>query len=94
MHGDYLAIVTLGFGEIIRLVLNNWVSFTGVVTDVEELMDGDAAILSPAGKFEAKQRRGRHRYAVAFRCCACMATTWLSSPSALAKLSAWCSTTG
>ncbi|MEG0885056.1 MAG: ABC transporter ATP-binding protein, partial [Janthinobacterium sp.] len=24
MHGDYLAIVTLGFGEIIRLVLNNW----------------------------------------------------------------------
>lgn len=29
MHGDYLAIVTLGFGEIIRLVLNNWTSFTG-----------------------------------------------------------------
>ena len=29
MHGDYLAIVTLGFGEIIRLVLTNWGSFTG-----------------------------------------------------------------
>ena len=29
MHGDYLAIVTLGFGEIIRLILNNWVGFTG-----------------------------------------------------------------
>ena len=29
MHGDYLAIVTLGFGEIIRLVLNNWTAFTG-----------------------------------------------------------------
>lgn len=29
MHGDYLAIVTLGFGEIIRLILNNWGSFTG-----------------------------------------------------------------
>lgn len=29
MHGDYLAIVTLGFGEIIRLVLNNWMSVTG-----------------------------------------------------------------
>ncbi|MES2818548.1 MAG: high-affinity branched-chain amino acid ABC transporter permease LivM [Pseudomonadota bacterium] len=28
MHGDYLAIVTLGFGEIIRLVLNNWMSLT------------------------------------------------------------------
>ncbi|RZA15834.1 MAG: branched-chain amino acid ABC transporter permease, partial [Proteobacteria bacterium] len=29
MHGDYLAIVTLGFGEIIRLVMNNWMAFTG-----------------------------------------------------------------
>ncbi len=29
MHGDYLAIVTLGFGEIIRLILNNWIEFTG-----------------------------------------------------------------
>ncbi|WFU05526.1 high-affinity branched-chain amino acid ABC transporter permease LivM (plasmid) [Rhizobium sp. CB3171] len=29
MHGDYLAIVTLGFGEIIRLILNNWGDFTG-----------------------------------------------------------------
>ncbi|MGO3344290.1 MAG: high-affinity branched-chain amino acid ABC transporter permease LivM [Marinomonas sp.] len=28
MHGDYLAIVTLGFGEIIRLILTNWVSLT------------------------------------------------------------------
>jgi branched-chain amino acid transport system permease protein len=29
MHGDYLAIVTLGFGEIIRLVLINAVDVTG-----------------------------------------------------------------
>lgn len=29
MYGDYLAIVTLGFGEIVRLVLTNWISFTG-----------------------------------------------------------------
>jgi len=28
MRGDYLAIVTLGFGEIVRLVLNNWDSLT------------------------------------------------------------------
>ena len=28
MHGDYLAIVTLGFGEIIRLILNNWAEVT------------------------------------------------------------------
>ena len=29
LRGDYLAIVTLGFGEIIRLVLTNWVAFSG-----------------------------------------------------------------
>lgn len=29
MQGDYLAIVTLGFGEIIRLVLTSWADFTG-----------------------------------------------------------------
>ncbi len=28
MRGDYLAIVTLGFGEIIRIILNNWMSVT------------------------------------------------------------------
>ena len=28
LRGDYLAIVTLGFGEIIRIVLNNWNSVT------------------------------------------------------------------
>src|ERR1700710_2180789 len=28
LRGDYLAVVTLAFGEIIRLVLINWVSFT------------------------------------------------------------------
>ena len=28
MRGDYLAIVTLGFGEIVRLILNNWMSLT------------------------------------------------------------------
>lgn len=28
LRGDYLALVTLGFGEIVRLILNNWDSFT------------------------------------------------------------------
>ena len=28
LRGDYLAIVTLGFGEIIRIVINNWSSLT------------------------------------------------------------------
>ncbi len=29
LRGDYLAIVTLGFGEIIRIILLNWTSVTG-----------------------------------------------------------------
>jgi branched-chain amino acid transport system permease protein len=29
LRGDYLAIVTLGFGEIVRLILLNWASLTG-----------------------------------------------------------------
>jgi len=29
LRGDYLAIVTLGFGEIIRLILLNWTTLTG-----------------------------------------------------------------
>jgi branched-chain amino acid transport system permease protein len=29
LRGDYLAIVTLGFGEITRIILINWQSFTG-----------------------------------------------------------------
>jgi branched-chain amino acid transport system permease protein len=29
LRGDYLAIVTLGFGEIIRIVLTNWTAVTG-----------------------------------------------------------------
>jgi branched-chain amino acid transport system permease protein len=29
LRGDYLAIVTLGFGEIIRMILVNWYQFTG-----------------------------------------------------------------
>jgi len=29
LRGDYLAIVTLGFGEMVRIVLNNWTAVTG-----------------------------------------------------------------
>jgi branched-chain amino acid transport system permease protein len=29
LRGDYLAIVTLGFGEIVRIILLNWYDFTG-----------------------------------------------------------------
>lgn len=34
LRGDYLAIVTLGFGEIIRISLQNWTSVTGGPTGI------------------------------------------------------------
>ena len=37
LRGDYLAIVTLAFGEIIRLILINWVSFTGGYAGVSSI---------------------------------------------------------
>ncbi|HEX6980015.1 MAG TPA: high-affinity branched-chain amino acid ABC transporter permease LivM [Alphaproteobacteria bacterium] len=37
LRGDYLAIVTLGFGEIIRLVLLNWHSFTGGPNGISQI---------------------------------------------------------
>jgi branched-chain amino acid transport system permease protein len=37
LRGDYLAIVTLGFGEIIRIILVNWQSFTGGPNGVNNL---------------------------------------------------------
>lgn len=37
LRGDYLAIVTLGFGEIIRILLNNWTSVTGGPNGVSQI---------------------------------------------------------
>jgi branched-chain amino acid transport system permease protein len=37
LRGDYLAIVTLGFGEIIRLVLLNWWWFTGGPNGIQSI---------------------------------------------------------
>jgi branched-chain amino acid transport system permease protein len=37
LRGDYLAIVTLGFGEIVRIILVNWQSFTGGPNGVNNL---------------------------------------------------------
>jgi branched-chain amino acid transport system permease protein len=52
MRGDYLAIVTLGFGEIIRILLNNMDAVTGgpqgvMMIDIPRL--GAHAITSPRG---------------------------------------------
>jgi branched-chain amino acid transport system permease protein len=37
LRGDYLAIVTLGFGEIVRIVLQNWYSFTNGATGISSI---------------------------------------------------------
>jgi branched-chain amino acid transport system permease protein len=37
LRGDYLAIVTLAFGEIIRLVITNWVSLTGGPNGIDNI---------------------------------------------------------
>jgi branched-chain amino acid transport system permease protein len=37
LRGDYLAIVTLGFGEIVRIVLINWGSLTGGPNGIAEI---------------------------------------------------------
>lgn len=37
LRGDYLAIVTLGFGEMVRITLENWVSFTGGADGVSKI---------------------------------------------------------
>jgi branched-chain amino acid transport system permease protein len=37
LRGDYLAIVTLGFGEIIRIVLLNWASVTGGPNGISDI---------------------------------------------------------
>jgi branched-chain amino acid transport system permease protein len=37
LRGDYLAIVTLAFGEIIRVVLINWTSFTGGPNGISDI---------------------------------------------------------
>jgi branched-chain amino acid transport system permease protein len=37
LRGDYLAIVTLAFGEIIRLVITNWVNLTGGPNGISDI---------------------------------------------------------
>ncbi|NCD24815.1 MAG: high-affinity branched-chain amino acid ABC transporter permease LivM [Deltaproteobacteria bacterium] len=41
LRGDYLAIVTLGFGEIVRLLLENWSSITGGPSGVSNIARPD-----------------------------------------------------
>lgn len=54
LRGDYLAIVTLGFGEIVRIILRNWSSVTGGPNGINNVprpsfFDLPLAASAPAG---------------------------------------------
>ena len=48
LRGDYLAIVTLAFGEIIRIVLINWQSLTGGPNGIDRHPASDAFSAYPS----------------------------------------------
>ena len=63
LRGDYLAIVTLGFGEIIRLVILNWVDFTNGPAGIGSipgptLFGAVFAETAPAGKKTVSEMLG------------------------------------
>lgn len=64
LRGDYLAIVTLGFGEITRLILNNWDNFTGGP-------NGITGIASPVLYGFSLGRPDRYYYLVLFMVIIC-----------------------
>ena len=60
LRGDYLAIVTLGFGEMIRITLNNWDSFTrgpnGIIGIARPKILG-FTFFSPIHYYRSEERR-------------------------------------
>lgn len=58
LRGDYLAIVTLGFGEIARLVLNNWDSLTNGPKGLPRVGES----LSPVFFFNIELSENSHFY--------------------------------
>ena len=65
LRGDYLAIVTLGFGEIIRIVLLNWYEVTGGPNGISDIprpsFFGFEFDRSPAGGRDRLPPALRHR---------------------------------
>ncbi len=59
LRGDYLAIVTLGFGEIIRIVLENWDEFSNGPRGISNI---------PPPTFSAQFRSTKHHDLHLFHC--------------------------
>jgi branched-chain amino acid transport system permease protein len=57
MRGDYLAIVTLGFGEIVRIVLNNWMDLTNGPNGIQGIAPPSVTypVLAAGLQFETMQ---------------------------------------
>lgn len=62
LRGDYLAIVTLGFGEIIRIVLVNWTEFSGGPNGISSIPRPSFFGLN----FAASAPEGQHTFASFF----------------------------
>ena len=86
LRGDYLAVVTLAFGEIIRLVLVNWVPVTGgyagtpvfMPRELDRLPDLELGVPHPRlrGKMEDVRAIGE----------------WLKEPDDVARLALYLAT--
>jgi branched-chain amino acid transport system permease protein len=72
LRGDYLAIVTLGFGEIIRLCWSTGPSFTGGPDGISSI----PALLVRPGNGAQPQRGGRHHLPPVLRAGVQRRCTW------------------
>ncbi len=71
LRGDYLAIVTLGFGEVIRLILSNWDSLTNGPKGLPRVGE----TISPASLFGFVLSSNLHYYYLILLCVA--AAVWV-----------------
>ena len=89
LRGDYLAIVTLGFGEIVRILLNNWDSLTngpqGInnipkpgffhIVFVKKAAEGQTAFHELVGIPFNTEQRGIYLYLIILALC--LLTLWV-----------------
>jgi len=64
LRGDYLAIVTLGFGEVVRLVLNNWDSLSNGPKGLPRVGES----IAPASLFGMQLTTNLHYYYLILAC--------------------------
>ena len=84
LRGDYLAIVTLGFGEVVRLLLSNWDSLTNGPKGLPRVGESIPA----ASLFGVKLTSNLHYYYLILLCV--LAAVWICARLNLSRLGrAW-----